>query len=111
MQGDSPVPDAAIQKFAKTGGQLAKNVFMLSNVVLSRLERATDRVSPAKSGLVTTAQGLRIASLGGVFDHNIFYTSESAPVCPLVLLNCIYSTFAGVCLAILLIANNITSAF
>lgn len=30
MQGEQPLPDAVIQKFAKTGGELCKNVFMLS---------------------------------------------------------------------------------
>ncbi|KAJ3834666.1 CwfJ C-terminus 1-domain-containing protein-like protein [Lentinula raphanica] len=62
MQGENPLPDPVIQKFAKTGGELAKNVFLIS-----------------KSGLVTTASGLRIACLGGAFESSIFSTSEVAP--------------------------------
>ncbi|KAJ4478504.1 CwfJ C-terminus 1-domain-containing protein-like protein [Lentinula aciculospora] len=62
MQGENPIPDAVIQKFAKTGGELCRNVFLMS-----------------KSGLVTTASGLRIACLGGTFEPNIFSTSETAP--------------------------------
>lgn len=29
MQGEHPLPMPVIEKFAKTGGQLAKNVFLL----------------------------------------------------------------------------------
>ncbi|KAK0211787.1 nuclear protein [Armillaria fumosa] len=62
MQGGSPLPDAVIQKYSKTGGELCKNVFMLT-----------------KSGLVTTAHGLRIACLGGIYDAEAYSTSEAAP--------------------------------
>ncbi|KAL0060002.1 hypothetical protein AAF712_013238 [Marasmius tenuissimus] len=55
MQGENPIPDAVIQKFAKTGGELCKNVFLMS-----------------KSGLVTTANGLRVACLGGVYNEDGF---------------------------------------
>ncbi len=30
MQGGNPLPDAVIRKYSKTGGELCKNVFMLS---------------------------------------------------------------------------------
>ncbi|KAK7040914.1 hypothetical protein VNI00_009510 [Paramarasmius palmivorus] len=62
MQGDNPLPDTVIQKFAKTGGELCKNVFLMS-----------------KSGLVTTANGLRIACLGGIYNEDVFSSAESAP--------------------------------
>ncbi|KAJ3808664.1 CwfJ C-terminus 1-domain-containing protein-like protein [Lentinula aff. lateritia] len=62
MQGENPLPDAVIQKFAKTGGELCKDVFLMS-----------------KSGLVTTASGLRVACLGGTFEASIFSSAESAP--------------------------------
>ncbi|KAJ7578407.1 CwfJ C-terminus 1-domain-containing protein-like protein [Mycena floridula] len=62
MQGEHPLPDAVIQKFAKTGGELCKNVFLMS-----------------KSGLVTTAQGIRIACLGGTHDPSVYSSSEAAP--------------------------------
>ncbi|KAK0196580.1 CwfJ C-terminus 1-domain-containing protein-like protein [Armillaria mellea] len=55
MQGGNSLPDA-------TGGELCKNVFMLT-----------------KSGLVTTAHGLRIACLGGIYDAEAYSTSEAAP--------------------------------
>ncbi|KAJ6618849.1 hypothetical protein B0H10DRAFT_1216880 [Mycena sp. CBHHK59/15] len=62
MQGDNPLPDAVIQKFVKTGGELCKNVFLMN-----------------KSGIVTTANGLRIACLGGRYDPNIYSSAETAP--------------------------------
>ncbi|KAJ6490622.1 hypothetical protein C8R47DRAFT_453420 [Mycena vitilis] len=62
MQGGNPLSDAVIQKFAKTGGELCKNVFLMS-----------------KSGIITTASGLRIACLGGRFDPEIYFSAEAAP--------------------------------
>ncbi|KAF7322411.1 Nuclear protein [Mycena chlorophos] len=62
MQGDNPLSDAVIQQFAKTQGELCKNVFLLS-----------------KSGMITTASGLRIACLGGRFDPEIHFVAEAAP--------------------------------
>ncbi|KAJ7047215.1 CwfJ C-terminus 1-domain-containing protein-like protein [Mycena alexandri] len=62
MQGDSPLSDAVIQKFAKTGGELCKNVFLMN-----------------KSGIITTANGLRIACLGGRYDPEIYTSAEAAP--------------------------------
>ncbi|KAI0647378.1 nuclear protein [Trametes meyenii] len=60
MQGEHPLPAPVIEKFAKTGGVLSKNVFLLH-----------------KSGVLTTAQGIRIACLGGVYESNIYTASES----------------------------------
>ncbi|KAI0723917.1 nuclear protein [Cerioporus squamosus] len=60
MQGEYPLPAPVIEKFAKTGGALSKNVFLLH-----------------KSGVLTTAQGIRIACLAGVYESNV-YTSEDA---------------------------------
>ncbi|KAJ7256490.1 hypothetical protein B0H12DRAFT_1112326 [Mycena haematopus] len=62
MQGENPLSDAVIQKFAKTGGELCKNVFLLN-----------------KSGIITTANGLRIACLGGRYDPEIYFSAEAAP--------------------------------
>ncbi|KAJ7709435.1 CwfJ C-terminus 1-domain-containing protein-like protein [Mycena rosella] len=62
MQGDNPLSDAVIQKFAKTGGELCKNVFLLN-----------------KSGIITTANGLRIACLGGRYDPEIYASAEAPP--------------------------------
>ncbi|KAF9077200.1 CwfJ C-terminus 1-domain-containing protein-like protein [Rhodocollybia butyracea] len=62
MQGANPLPDSVIQKFAKTGGELCKNVFLMS-----------------KSGLVTTANGLRIACLAGAYEQAVYSGAESAP--------------------------------
>ncbi|KAL0946817.1 hypothetical protein HGRIS_012986 [Hohenbuehelia grisea] len=62
MQGENPLPDKVIEKFAKTGGELCKNVFLMS-----------------KSGIITTADGLRIACLGGVYEPSIYSSSETAP--------------------------------
>ncbi|KAF8965212.1 CwfJ C-terminus 1-domain-containing protein-like protein, partial [Flammula alnicola] len=62
MQGEYPLPSRVVEKFAKTGGELCKNVFMMS-----------------KSGIVTTANGLRIACLGGIYDPSIYGSAEAAP--------------------------------
>ncbi|THH28827.1 hypothetical protein EUX98_g5363 [Antrodiella citrinella] len=55
MQGEHPLPSPVIEKFAKTGGALNKNVFLLH-----------------KSGVLTTAHGLRIACLGGMYEANMY---------------------------------------
>ncbi|KAK7467482.1 hypothetical protein VKT23_004534 [Stygiomarasmius scandens] len=62
MQGENPLPDVVIQKFAKTSGELCRNVFLMT-----------------KSGLVTTPDGLRIACLGGIYDPQVYSSSESPP--------------------------------
>ncbi|TFK42465.1 CwfJ C-terminus 1-domain-containing protein-like protein, partial [Crucibulum laeve] len=64
MQGEHPLPEKVVDKFAKTGGELCKNVFLMS-----------------KSGIVTTASGLRIACLGGIYDASVYSSAEAAPVC------------------------------
>ncbi|KAJ7074079.1 CwfJ C-terminus 1-domain-containing protein-like protein [Mycena amicta] len=60
MQGDNPLSDAVIQQFAKTQGEICKNVFLMS-----------------KSGMITTASGLRIACLGGRYDPEIHFGFQS----------------------------------
>ncbi|KAF5380851.1 hypothetical protein D9615_004106 [Tricholomella constricta] len=62
MQGEYPLPEKVIERFAKTGGELCKKVFLLS-----------------KSGIITTANGLRIACLGGTYDANIYSSADAAP--------------------------------
>ncbi|KAF9566308.1 nuclear protein [Agrocybe pediades] len=62
MQGEYPLPPKVVDKFAKTGGELCKNVFLMT-----------------KSGVITTANGLRIACLGGIHDPSIYNTAEAAP--------------------------------
>ncbi len=37
MQGEHPLPPPVIEKFAKTGGQLSKNIFLLRKCPSSRL--------------------------------------------------------------------------
>ncbi|KAI1794660.1 nuclear protein [Ganoderma leucocontextum] len=61
MQGEHPLPAPVIEKFAKTGGALSKNVFLLH-----------------KSGVLTTAHGIRIACLGGIHDSNVYTSADSA---------------------------------
>ncbi|KAL1744364.1 CwfJ C-terminus 1-domain-containing protein-like protein [Schizophyllum fasciatum] len=62
MQGDAPLPETVVAKFAATGGELCKNVFLLS-----------------KSAVLTTAHGLRLACLGGAYDPDTYHTSDAAP--------------------------------
>ncbi|KAI0094333.1 CwfJ C-terminus 1-domain-containing protein-like protein [Irpex rosettiformis] len=60
MQGEHSLPQPVIEQFAKTGGQLAHKIFLLH-----------------KSGVMTTAHGLRIACLGGIYDANLYSVSET----------------------------------
>ncbi|KAJ7632977.1 CwfJ C-terminus 1-domain-containing protein-like protein [Roridomyces roridus] len=69
MQGDNPLSDSVIQKFAKTGGELCKNVFLLISFLILQ----------GKSGIITTANGLRIACLGGRWDPEIYYSADAPP--------------------------------
>ncbi|KAH9945834.1 nuclear protein [Epithele typhae] len=62
MQGEHALPAPVIEKFAKTGGALSKNVFLLH-----------------KSGVLTTPQGIRIACLAGTYNSNEYASSDSAP--------------------------------
>ncbi|KAH7889530.1 CwfJ C-terminus 1-domain-containing protein-like protein, partial [Phlebopus sp. FC_14] len=62
MQGDTPLPDSVIEKYARTGGELCNNVFLLN-----------------KSGIMSTAHGLRIACLGGIHNPDIYASSEAPP--------------------------------
>ncbi|KAJ8594437.1 hypothetical protein M405DRAFT_850139 [Rhizopogon salebrosus TDB-379] len=62
MQGENPLPDSVIEKYTKTSGELCKDVFLLN-----------------KSGIVTTAHGLRIACLGGIYSPGIYSTAEAPP--------------------------------
>jgi hypothetical protein len=34
MQGENPLPDSVIEKYAKTSGELCKDVFLLSELCL-----------------------------------------------------------------------------
>ncbi|KAF9052819.1 nuclear protein [Panaeolus papilionaceus] len=62
MQGGNPLPTKVIERFAKSQGELCHNVFLMS-----------------KSGTVTTADGVRIACLGGIYDPQIYGSAEAAP--------------------------------
>ncbi|TBU65503.1 nuclear protein [Dichomitus squalens] len=61
MQGEHSLPAPIIEKFAKTGGTLSKNVFLLH-----------------KSGVLTTPHGIRIGCLAGIYDSNVYAAAESA---------------------------------
>ncbi|KAF8447777.1 CwfJ C-terminus 1-domain-containing protein-like protein [Boletus edulis BED1] len=62
MQGHNPLPESVIEQYARTGGQLCKDVFLLN-----------------KSGIVSTAHGLRIACLGGIYNPGIYDSSDGPP--------------------------------
>jgi len=59
MQGEHPIPEIVIERFSKTNGELCENVFLLG-----------------KSAIMTTAEGLRIACLGGTYKPEIYHGSE-----------------------------------
>lgn len=42
MQGDNPLSDSVIQKFAKTGGELCKNVFLMSKCCWLQIQPISD---------------------------------------------------------------------
>ncbi|KAI0302241.1 CwfJ C-terminus 2-domain-containing protein-like protein [Russula brevipes] len=58
-QGEYPLPEAVIGQFSKTNGELCSNVFLLS-----------------KSAVLTTADGLRIACIGGTYNPAVYAGSE-----------------------------------
>lgn len=83
MQGEHPLPESVVEKFAKTGGELCKNVFLMSE------HHNTECLAGlwcwlGKSGIITTAHGLRIACLGGTYDSDIYASAEAPPVRPTV---------------------------
>ena len=82
MQGECPLPTVVVEKFAKTGGELCKNVFLMSTFMENYISssRSDIFVHLGKSGIITTASGLRIACLGGTFEPNIYGSAEAAPV-------------------------------
>lgn len=53
MQGEYPLPDNVIQKFAQTGGELCKNVFLLSEEYfvsfMTIVQHTTPQASPEYS--------------------------------------------------------------
>lgn len=86
MQGEHALPLPVIEKFSKTGGQLAKNVFLLRGYRDPVVQCVSNHISD-KSGLMTTAHGLRIACLGGIYDANLYSASNSIHVRPYGSLN------------------------
>ena len=82
MQGECPLPTIVVEKFAKTGGELCKNVFLMSTFMKNYISssRSDIFVHLGKSGIITTANGLRIACLGGTYEPNIYGSAEAAPV-------------------------------
>ncbi|KAG9318642.1 nuclear protein [Chiua virens] len=62
MQGQNPLPEPIIEQYARTGGELCKDVFLLN-----------------KSGVVSTVHGLKIACLGGIYNPGIYDSSEGPP--------------------------------
>jgi len=82
MQGEYPLPARVVEKFAKTGGELCKNVFMMSvfNCLIFTTHRDSNlTLRVGKSGIITTVNGLRIACLGGTFNPEIYGSAEAAP--------------------------------
>jgi hypothetical protein len=53
------MPEIVIERFSKTNGELCDNVFLLS-----------------KSAIMSTAEGLRVACLGGTYKPEIYNGSE-----------------------------------
>ena len=80
MQGEHALPGPVIEKFAKTGGQLSKNVFLLREYTIHVSLEDVLRIAVDKSGVLSTAHGLRIACLGGIYDRNLYSASESVHV-------------------------------
>lgn len=56
---------------------MAHECVVVSNSVTSKLTR---KLLKDKSGVLTTAHGLRIACLGGIYDEELFHSAEAAPV-------------------------------
>ena len=77
MQGEHPLPERVIEQFSKSSGELCGNVFLLSETSLVPLVLArSDIVNPGKSTVMTTAEGLRIACIGGTYKAAVYSGSE-----------------------------------
>jgi hypothetical protein len=77
MQGEHPLPDTVIEQFSKASGELCSNLFLLSGTALPfRPLEVTDILNPGKSAVVTTADGLRIACIGGTYKAAVYSGSE-----------------------------------
>jgi hypothetical protein len=77
MQGEYPLPERVIEQFSKANGELCSNVFLLSetSLLLAVLE-ITNTPNLGKSAVVTTAEGLRIACIGGTYKAAVYSGSE-----------------------------------
>ena len=97
MQGDHPIPQAVIQKFAESGSELCPNLFLLSVLLqsLRLLRDSTHNKFTGKSGFLTTSHGLRIGCLGGVFDEQVYSNTEAPLVCDII--GCIVNVTNACC--------------
>ena len=102
MQGECPLPTVVVEKFAKTGGELCKNVFLMSTFMKNDIysSRSDIFIHLGKSGIITTANGLRIACLGGTFEPNIYGSAEAAPVRVFLLLCALFDVHRNIGLPI-----------
>jgi hypothetical protein len=80
MQGEHPLPERVIEKFAKTGGELCRDVFLLGEHYSPFGHLRCTHASAGKSGIITTTNGLRVACIGGIYDPDIYSAAETAPV-------------------------------
>ena len=99
------MPTAVVEKFAKTGGELCKNLFLMSTfmknyISLSSRSASDTFVHLGKSGIITTANGLRIACLGGTFEPDIYGSAEAAPVRVFLLLCALFDVHNNIGLPI-----------
>ena len=93
MQGDHPLPNPVIEKFAKTGSALAKgvNLLRMSYPAPNSIARLNPVARIDKSGVIMSPQGVRIACLGGIYDSNLYAASESAHVSTHIVLHSAFS--------------------
>ena len=94
MQGDHPIPEKVIEKFAGTGSEICRDVFLLSKVAyLPIVFTSHVPMTVGKSGLLTTSHGLRIACLGGLYDENVFESVQTPLVSDFFKLTTGYAEF------------------
>lgn len=71
------MPEGVIEQFSKTNGELCSNLFLLGrpSAIPFVLHKALT-LDPGKSAVVTTAEGLRIACIGGTYKAAVYSGSE-----------------------------------
>lgn len=70
--GKYPLPESLQAKVSETGGEVVNNLVFLGEEGVMSERMAYTHVETGKSAVLTTAQGLKIACVGGAFDQGLY---------------------------------------